>query len=267
MVDNLSNILDSYINSAPSDISAINLFQGEWSSQLPGLPQTICGSSPLFDDSRMHAWLARIHANMPKSISEPHLFKVLELGPLEGGHTYMLSNQGWDVEAIESNCRAFLKCLVTANIYRTRARFMLGSFEEYFSELSPDIMFDFVCCSGVLYHLKKPTETFRRILQHTKSIGIWSHYGSTDLLENIPGRFSLDTYSDSVSGTLSIGYKQYYGTALSLSSFCGGGQDYSIWMTIEQIKNILVEYGFTIDVIDDKNDPAGPHITLYAYKS
>ena len=266
MVEPLSNILDSYINSSPSDESAINLFQGEWSSFLPGLPPAVCGSSPLFDDSRMHSWIARIHAAIPSSISAPHLFKVLELGPLEGGHTYMLSNQGWDIQAIESNCRAFLKCLITANIYGTKARFMLGSFEEYFSGLVPEVMFDFVCCSGVLYHLKKPTESFRRILKHTKSIGIWSHYGSPELLANMPERFSLDSYYDSVSGTSSTGYKQFYGSALDLPSFCGGGQDYSLWMTSQQIKNILAEYGFNIEVINDRIDPAGPHITIFAYK-
>jgi hypothetical protein len=94
MVEQLFKILDSYVNSSPSDESAINLFQGEWSSSLPGLPPAICGSSPLFDDSRIHSWIARIHAAIPSSISEPHLFKVLELGPLEGGaYIYALKSR------------------------------------------------------------------------------------------------------------------------------------------------------------------------------
>jgi hypothetical protein len=83
----------------------------------------------------------------------------------------------------------------------------------------------------------------------------------------MPERFSLDSYYDSVSGTASTGYKQFYGSALNLPSFCGGGQDYSLWMSSQQIKDILAEYGFNIEVINDRTDPAGPHITLFAYKS
>lgn len=262
-----SNIIDSYVNSAPSDEFAINLFKGEWSSHLPGFPDAISGSSPLFDDQRMHAWIKKITEFNPHSVSEPYAFKILELGPLEGGHTYMLSLKGWDITAIESNCRAFMKCLIAANIYRTRARFMLGSFEEYFKSLSPDVVFDFICCSGVLYHLKKPSETFRRILMHTKSIGIWSHFGNQELLNQLPDRFSQDTYFDTISGQAMVGYKQYYGSALDLASFCGGGQDYSIWMSKEQILGLLVEYGFTVEIQGINDSPAGPNITLFAHKS
>jgi hypothetical protein len=261
-----SNIIDFYVNSAPSDEFAINLFQGEWSSHLPGFPDTISGSSPLFDDQRIHPWVNRIMEINPRSVSEPDSFKVLELGPLEGGHTYMLSLKGWDIISIESNCKAFMKSLITANIYRTRARFLLGSFEEYFSSLSPDVVFDFICCSGVLYHLKKPSETLRRILSHTKSIGIWTHYGSPELLNQMPDRFSEHIYIDSISGQAMVGYKQYYGSALDLSSFCGGGQDYSIWMSKDQILELLAEYGFVVEIQGINESPAGPNLTLFAHK-
>ncbi|MFN9622979.1 MAG: class I SAM-dependent methyltransferase [Cyanobacteriota bacterium] len=264
MSSSTSNILDAYVNEAPSDAAAIDLFKGEWSSHLPGFPDSLSGKSPLFDDPRVHGWINRVTKTMPESVANPSTFKVLELGPLEGGHTAMLSKQGWDITGIESNSRAFLKCLITANIYRTRAKFLLGSFEDYFKNLPSDVIYDFICCSGVLYHLKKPSETFRRILMHAKSIGIWSHYGSPELVKNLPGVFSEDTYVDGLSGQTMMGYKQFYGVALDSNTFCGGGQDYSIWMSKDQILNLLNEYGFSAEIQAVNDSPSGPNMSIFA---
>ncbi len=266
MINISANILDAYVNDEPSDASAINLFHGEWSSQLPGFPKELSGNSLLFDDQRVHAWIRRVNEVMPESVSNPFSFKVLELGPLEGGHTHMLSSRHWDITAIESNSRAFMKCLITANIYRTRARFLLGSFEEYFKSLSSDVVYDFICCSGVLYHLKNPSESLRRILAHTKSIGIWSHYGSKELVINRPGMFSEEYYYDSISGKEVLGYKHFYGSALETSFFCGGGQDYSIWMSKDEILSLLSESGFSAEIQSISDSPSGPSITIFAKK-
>jgi len=43
--------------------------------------------------------------------------KVLELGPLEGAHTYMLEKAGGDVLSIEGNHGAYIRCLIVKNFY------------------------------------------------------------------------------------------------------------------------------------------------------
>ena len=100
------NILDSYIKNEPNNQNVLDIFKGEWSSHLPeeyGL-DTQPGFANLFEDDRV-VWVEEIFGNFMN-------WKVLELGPLEGGHSYMLLNKAaGKVVSIEANTRAFLKCL------------------------------------------------------------------------------------------------------------------------------------------------------------
>ena len=41
---------------------------------------------------------------------------VLELGPLEGAHTYQLHQRGANIVAVEASKQAYLKCLITKEI-------------------------------------------------------------------------------------------------------------------------------------------------------
>lgn len=260
--------LDLYVADYPDPAVAVDLFKGEWSSRLPGIAEESSGPSPLFDDPRMAFWINSVKRVFPNSLIRPDAFSVLELGPLEGGHTYQMAKESWDIVAIEANTRAFIRCLLVANMYHIKARFLLGNFEKYIADLSPQQSFDFMLASGVLYHLKKPTETLRRLLRATKSIGIWSHYASSAYADSQPGRWEQVEYFDSCAGKMVPGFMQSYGQALSLSSYCGGSAPYSVWMTKDQIMEILNEFGFIVDVEQDIVDSAsGPSITLFAYKS
>src|SRR6187402_1626923 len=90
-------ILDSYVHAAPSPQLALDLFKGDWWSAVPGLQ---AGSTPLFDDSRIR-WAVEHLGGVTGR-------RILELGPLEGGHTYMLERAGAaSVVAIEANTRAY----------------------------------------------------------------------------------------------------------------------------------------------------------------
>jgi Protein of unknown function (DUF1698) len=81
---------------------------------------------------------------------------VLELGPLEGAHTYRLQQLGAGrILAIESNVEAYLKCLIVKEaLGMKRAEFMLGDFTLYLQECTE--RFDLVFCCGVLYHMQDP---------------------------------------------------------------------------------------------------------------
>ncbi|WP_207954636.1 hypothetical protein [Saccharopolyspora elongata] len=75
------SILDEYVTSAPSPQNAVDVFAGEWSSQLPAPLQHVqAGPLPLFDDARV-SWAIECFGGVAGS-------RVLEIGPLEGGHTY-----------------------------------------------------------------------------------------------------------------------------------------------------------------------------------
>lgn len=265
MINNRFNSLDFYVNSYPTDFNSINLFKNEWSSILPGELAAFGGGSQLFDDSRVKYWVNKISEYFPVSLSNPSLFNVLELGPLEGGHTFMLSKNGWNITAIESNARAFLKCLITANIYKTNAKFLLGNFERFFESDNIGKKIDFILASGVLYHLKKPTESLRLMLNHCNSIGIWTHYITDDFIKQQPNRWKEEIYRDEVANESIQGWKQYYNEGLENPGFCGGGQDFSIWLKKEQILSTLDLCGFSYDIkATDETSPSGPNITLFA---
>ncbi len=96
------NELDLYTTQEPSHALAFDLFSDTWFSTVPhyGL-----GAAPHFEDGRIQ-WLERVCGGFAGK-------SVLELGPMEGGHTYMLSHGGASrVLAIEANSKAFLKCLL-----------------------------------------------------------------------------------------------------------------------------------------------------------
>ena len=85
---------------SPSDQTAIDIFDDSWSSHLP-IEGTVSGSHPLFADGRIETLIEQFGSL--KGLS------VLELGPLEGGHSYMLEKAGAHVTAIEANSSAYLR--------------------------------------------------------------------------------------------------------------------------------------------------------------
>src|SRR5262245_46615088 len=104
-------LLDTYVRTAPDPQNALDIFREEWASKLPP-PLDRCQAGPhlLFDDARIR-WLDKEAGGVQGRTA-------LELGPLEGGHAYMLEQLGAsDVTAVEGNTRAFLKCLVVKELF------------------------------------------------------------------------------------------------------------------------------------------------------
>ncbi|HEY9709972.1 MAG TPA: hypothetical protein V6D48_17330, partial [Oculatellaceae cyanobacterium] len=120
------NILDKYVTSVPSPQNAFDIFKGEWSSKLPEPFAALqAGSAPLFEDPRIDWCNAQFGGFEGKT--------VLELGPLEAGHTYMIERLGaGEIVSIEANTRAYLKCLIVKELLELKhTRFLCGDFVEY----------------------------------------------------------------------------------------------------------------------------------------
>lgn len=122
----MTKINDQYVMKKPSHQNAIDLFEGEWSSDVPG--SFVSGSTPLFNDSRL-AMLAEAAGGLAGK-------KILELGPLEGAHTTIMSSMGAaHVTAIEANSHAYLKCLIVKEILALKnVNYLLGDFDLYLEE-------------------------------------------------------------------------------------------------------------------------------------
>ena len=121
------NVLDEYVLSSPSQQNIIDIFQGEWSSKLPDgfALETQPGQADLFQDARVF-WAEEVFGGFND-------WNILELGPLEGGHSYMFQAKGAaKITAIEANKRAFLKCLCIKEVLNlNKVDFCLGDFMSF----------------------------------------------------------------------------------------------------------------------------------------
>jgi hypothetical protein len=250
-------ILASYLRSSPSPQNALDIFKGEWASHVPGSSDRFeSGRLPLFDDSRVTRFLSEIGGVSGKT--------VLELGPLEGGHSYMLDRAGAaQVIAIEGNSRAFLKCLIVKELLGLpRVQFLCGDFVAYLRET--ERQFDVCVACGVLYHLQNPAELVALLAGHcTGHLYIWTHYYDRALIathsktsHTFPG-----SRRHSHLGFEHTLYTHEYQRDLDNPTFCGGSASTSSWMTKEDILRCLAFFGFADTQIlgdqpDHQNGPA-----------
>jgi hypothetical protein len=250
------NTLDNYDRELPTAQEAFRIFDGEWSSKVPGFG---FGQSDLFNDHRI-AWLE----NRNKGFGGK---PILELGPLEGGHTYMIAKAGpAQLIAIESNRRAFLKCLIVKNALNFSAEILLGDFEKYVRNCKST--FDFVLASGVLYHMEHPVSLLADIAKITDSIGLWTHYYDPKIIaarDDLRRKFNPTPEIQMLDGQPLQLHRQHYHGALDWAGFCGGPESFSYWFTRDSLLKCLDLLGFDAETGDEAQlHQNGPCILIYA---
>ena len=255
----LDQILAEFLTVPPDAQNAFDLFSGAWSSAFDGVQTS--GSFRGTDDARLKWLFERVDVAGNS---------VLELGPLEGGHTVMLERAGAKVLAVESNKGAFLRCLVTKNHFDLAAKFLLGDFEKM---ALPEAGFDLVLASGVLYHMKDPVQLLQSLSRAADTLFIWTHYFEPDLSLWHPalqapladGKWDHRTPTVVQAEGMDIRLvRQRYGEALGWSGFCGGSDVYSNWIYREDLLGLMKQLGFgRVEIaFDDLAHPNGPAFCL-----
>jgi SAM-dependent methyltransferase len=253
-------ILDQYVRSAPSAQVAIDLFAGEWSSRFPDSTGLTAGPVPLFTDPRV-TWTIEQAGGVDGK-------RVLELGPLEAGHTFMLHEAGASVVAVESNSRAYLKCLIVKEVLGLhRSSFLLGDFVPYLHDT--DEQFDLVLASGVLYHSPDPLGLLESIARVGARVAIWTHYYEPDVVATDPGKarmFVPEVEEVSWRGHTITLHRRNYLESLQWAGFCGGPESSALWMERDGLMTALRELGYSrIEVqSDDLENPNGACVMLFA---
>jgi hypothetical protein len=254
------SILAAYVAKAPSPQNAVDIFAGEWSSALPApLTDVRAGPVPLFTDDRV-AWAIEQFGGVAGR-------SVLELGPLEGGHTYLLANAGAQVTAIEAQTRAYLKCLISKELLgMSGARFLLGDCMEYLRDEPAHV--DVCFASGVLYHMSNPVETIALLADVADRLYLWTHVYDEDIIrgsELLSPRF---THSEPMSyqGFEHTLYQFDYANSLSGKGFCGGAAEHSNWLTRRELFAALDRFGWQVGDIafDTPDHPHGPALAVVA---
>lgn len=256
-----NSILDAYVKTLPTDQNVIDLFKGEWSSTMPaesGL-KSEPGRAGLFEDGRI-TWANKMLGGFEGK-------NVLELGPLEGAHSYMLQKMGAStITSVESNQRAFMKCLCVKEIFNlNRVHFKLGSFIPFLETTNEK--FDAAIASGVLYHMTDPVSVLTKMARVSDKLFLWTHYYEKNYCTKNKQIFDAP-HSYKLAGFEGVGAKRYYRESLNWRGFCGGSETHAVWLSKETILKHLGSLGFNkIDIhIDDLNHPNGPAFSFSAQR-
>lgn len=173
--------------------------------------------------------------------------KVLELGPLEAGHTYMLEKGGArSILSIEANSRAYLKCLIAKEILALkRARFLLGDFMLFLQ--NNEETFDLCLANGVLYHMREPAELIYLISRACEKAIIWTHYYDEEIIQADleKAKYFSEVKSHDCHGFTYSTHRYSYLEALASGGFCGGTAPFSRWMLRDDILACLRYFGFS----------------------
>lgn len=179
----------------------------------------------------------------------PRARRVLELGCLEGGHTFPLAAAAREVVAIDVQAGNLEKCRWLTAVLGTRnIRWVEADLET--DALDSLGRFDVIYCSGLLYHLQEPWSLLRRAAPLTRAIFVWTHTAPPDrpLCER-GGYLGVE-----------IGEPRY-------DHPLKGMRPTSFWPSQPELVRMLRDCGFTrIDILDDSlGTDAGPGVLLAAY--
>ena len=195
--------------------------------------------------------------------------RVLELGPLEGFHSYMMHGAGAaSIEAIEANALAFIRCLVTKEVLELgRAHFLLGDFMPFLD--TTENRYDLILASGVLYHSPDPVRLLELICRRTDALYLWTHYyDDAHMPSGDPRHFGFSGRVEEkrcADVTVRL-HERSYKHAWRDLKFCGGTHDRHVWMERAGILALLEAFGFARIVIADDNPDhlGGPSLSIFA---
>jgi SAM-dependent methyltransferase len=180
----------------------------------------------------------------------PDARTILELGSLEGGHTWGLATRPGvrKIVALEGRAPNVRRArFAQKKIGYKKARFYQEDLES--CDLSRYGTFDAVFCVGLLYHLTRPWELLRRAGRVSAGIFMWTHYVADDRASAVEGGYG-GTWVDE------------FGEADPLS----GLRPRSFWPTRGALRRMLADAGFgNVRIIEDTADhPHGPAMALAA---
>jgi hypothetical protein len=251
-----------FVTDTPSPQTAIDSVPVSWAATVP-IADTVTGTVNLFSDERV-TWAINELGGVDGAT-------CVELGPLEGGHSYMLQGAGAAyVTAIEANTDAFLKCLVVKELLgMDRCSFLCGDVSKYLSAAAE--RFDVCWCAGILYHMVEPVELLELISQRASRLYIWTHYYDAAKLppDQDKGRAFRERIATRAArnGFRYTLHRHSYGAATKFGRFWGGNQPFSNWLTLEDLLGALEHLGWTgIQTRLDADHPHGPAVDLIAHR-
>ena len=183
----------------------------------------------------------------------PKAKRILELGSLEGGHSFAFARSPGveHVVAIEGRRDNLERAqFIQGLLGEPRVQFIHANLEEF--DLASLGSFDVVVCLGLLYHLPAPWELVQRISRVAPALFLWSHYAEPQRAKTVKNGYRGWIYPE-------WGFAFEPLSGMSVSSF---------WPTREEFLRMLADNGFPHqDILEEQPfHPHGPAFTLAARK-
>jgi hypothetical protein len=254
-----------YATKEPSVQQTLDLFRGKWASRMPAeLGVCEAGDAGLFADPRVD-WaienLARLGVSLEGST-------VLELGPLEGGHTFRLSRaRAASVTAVEAHPEAYLKCLLLKELLgMERVNFLYGDAVSFLRKIGHS--YDIGFASGFLYHMARPVEFLDHLCQRTRALFLWTVYWDEAFSKRHPDRAAgtSGVSREDHAGFAHTLHRHDYGGELDYGRFWGGGEANSNWMEKDEILGALAHFGFARQIVELEENPNGSALKVAAVR-
>jgi SAM-dependent methyltransferase len=244
-----------YERRSPSAQNIVDIFRGQWASDLSFAGVSGTGDVNLFaDDKPAQA------AQMLGRDNSLAGYSVLEFGPLEGADTCLLEKLGASVTAVESNIDAFLRCLAVKEILGLRrSRFLLGDGVKFLSDTGQH--FNLIFCSGFLHHMSEPLELIRQICSHTIKCFVSTHYYHPD---RKPKHIQGGPLIREVAGFFAAHWPYVYESRPR--ALIGGTQASALWLERDAMLEAFRYFGLSnVTVVwDDPAHTSGPTVTFCA---
>ncbi len=220
------------------------------------------GGAGLFEDERVR-WAADSMMEHGHHVTNA---SILELGPLEGGHTFMLEQMGAkSIAAVEANTRAYLKCLIVKEIFDLKSsKFYLADAISFLENSTTHYDIGFV--SGFLYHMVEPVKLIYNLSKTCKILYIWTHYYDPELC--CPGSIHNNRFDklkrDEFEGFKFTIYPYRYEIARDWRGFCGGPKDQCNWLSRQEILDCLSHFGFKKQSVREESNIHGRSMSIVA---
>jgi SAM-dependent methyltransferase len=180
----------------------------------------------------------------------PNARTILELGSLEGAHSFLLAQHPGvkrlvALEGREANLRKAR--FVQQHLQIRNVEFIQANLEV--ADLAVFGKFDAVFCCGLLYHLPEPWKLLAQLPAIAPLLFIWTQYAA-----------------DNEAAELSCGLRGKIHIEGGPDEPLSGMSSTATWLTLDSLRGVLNSNGYEkIEVIhDDPAHPNGPAITLGA---
>jgi len=180
----------------------------------------------------------------------PNVQTILEMGSMEGGHSFALAQPSTitRVVAIEGRPANVERAKYVQSLFKAeKVEFVQANLETI--DLTTLGRFDAVYCVGVLYHLPEPWKLVEQIVRVTSSLFVWTHYVAQNKADKV------------VNGLRGWIYQEH-----GLTDPLSGMSASSFWPTLDDLRQMLTRAGFErIRIVEDNPmHPHGPCVALAA---